>query len=60
VDSARELFDRADTDSSGTVEEEEIRVLLIALQESHPHVTPFLGKTPTQGYICPRGVVWFE
>lgn len=44
ADSARDLFKRADIDNSGTIGEEELRLLLIALQDSHPHVTPLLRK----------------
>jgi len=43
-------------DGSGSVDEEELRVLLIALQGTHPQVTPFLqqkvgGRAGGQGGV---------
>lgn len=44
ADTARALFARADVDRDGSVDEEELRVLLVHLQETHPHVGLFLGR----------------
>ena len=44
ADTARALFARADVDRDGSVDEEELRVLLVHLQATHPHVGLFLGR----------------